>query len=107
GWCWRGTPAPGPSRTSSRSPRGAGGLGFPEALAFINHDKRGAALAFLAMEGRGMTLEEVLEILNDADDADVRYTISPENILKYAGLWRPSAASNCARRAGRTWSSRR
>jgi hypothetical protein len=43
-----------------------------------------------------MTLEEVLEILNDADDADVRYTISPENILTYAGLWRPSAASNCA-----------
>jgi NitT/TauT family transport system substrate-binding protein len=54
-----------------------------EALAFINHDKRGAALAFLAMEGQGMTLEEVLEILSDAD---VRYTISPENVMQYAAF---------------------
>ena len=33
------------------------------------------------MEGQGLKLEEVLEILNDPD---VRYTTSPENVMKYA-----------------------
>jgi NitT/TauT family transport system substrate-binding protein len=52
-----------------------------EALAFINADKTGAAQTFLDMEGQGLKLEEVLEILNDPD---VRYTTSPENVMKYA-----------------------
>ena len=52
-----------------------------EAVAFINADKRAAAQTFLDMEGQGMKLDEVLEVLNDPD---VRYTISPENVMKYA-----------------------
>jgi NitT/TauT family transport system substrate-binding protein len=52
-----------------------------EAIAFINADKRGAAQTFLDMEGQGLKLEEVLEILNDPD---VRYTTSPESLMKYA-----------------------
>jgi NitT/TauT family transport system substrate-binding protein len=71
------------SKFHADNPRVYGALlkALQEALAFINGDKRGAALAFLAMEGQGMTLEEVLEVLNDAD---VRYSISPENVMKYA-----------------------
>lgn len=52
-----------------------------EAIASINADKRGAAQTFLDMEGQGMKLDEVLEILQDPD---VRYTVSPENVMKYA-----------------------
>jgi NitT/TauT family transport system substrate-binding protein len=52
-----------------------------EALTFINADKTGAAQTFLDMEGQGLKLDEVLEILNDPD---VRYTTSPENVMKYA-----------------------
>jgi NitT/TauT family transport system substrate-binding protein len=52
-----------------------------EALDLINADRRGAAQTFLDMEGQGLKLEEVLEILNDPD---VRYTTSPENVMKYA-----------------------
>ena len=52
-----------------------------EALAFIVTDKRGAAQTFLDMEGQGLKLEEVLEIL---EDPDVRYTTSPESLMKYA-----------------------
>lgn len=52
-----------------------------EALAFINDDKKGAAQTFLDMEGQGLKLAEVLEILGDPD---VRYTTSPENVMKYA-----------------------
>jgi NitT/TauT family transport system substrate-binding protein len=52
-----------------------------EAIAFINADKRGAAQTFLDMEGQGLKIDEVLEILNDPD---VRYTTSPESLMKYA-----------------------
>jgi NitT/TauT family transport system substrate-binding protein len=52
-----------------------------EALAFINADKKGAAQTFLDMEGQGMKLDEVLEVLNDPD---VRYTTSPESLMRYA-----------------------
>jgi NitT/TauT family transport system substrate-binding protein len=52
-----------------------------EAIAAINADKRAAAQTFLDMEGQGMKLDEVLEILNDPD---IRYTTSPENLMKYA-----------------------
>src|SRR5262249_53307471 len=54
---------------------------FEAALASINADKRAAAETFLAMEKAGMTLDEVLEVLNDPD---IRYTTSPENMMKYA-----------------------
>jgi NitT/TauT family transport system substrate-binding protein len=52
-----------------------------EAIAFINADKRAAAQIFLDMEGQGMKLEEILEVLNDPD---MRFTTSPENVMKYA-----------------------
>jgi NitT/TauT family transport system substrate-binding protein len=52
-----------------------------EAVAFINADKRAAAQVFLDMEGQGMKLDEVLEVLNDPD---IRYTTSPESVMKYA-----------------------
>ncbi len=51
------------------------------AIASINADKRAAAQTFLDMEGQGMKLDEVLEVLNDPD---IRYTTSPESLMKYA-----------------------
>jgi len=54
---------------------------FKEALAFINGDKRAAAETFLAMEKQNMTLDEVLEVLGDPD---IRFTTSPESLMKYA-----------------------
>jgi NitT/TauT family transport system substrate-binding protein len=55
-----------------------------EALAFINADKRAAAQIFLeSSDAKGWKLEEVLEIL---DDSDVRFTTSPENVMKYASF---------------------
>ena len=51
-----------------------------EAIASINADRRAAAQTFIAMEGQGMALEEVLEVLADPD---IRYTISPENLMQY------------------------
>ena len=67
------TPTP---RSTARSSRA-----LQEAIGFINADKRAAAQTFLDMEGQGMKLEEVLEVLNDPD---IRYTTSPENLMKYA-----------------------
>jgi NitT/TauT family transport system substrate-binding protein len=55
--------------------------GLQEAIAFINADKRAAAQVFLDMEGQGMKIEEVLEVLNDPDN---RFTASPESLMKYA-----------------------
>jgi NitT/TauT family transport system substrate-binding protein len=52
-----------------------------EAIAFINADKRAAAQIFIAMEAQAMDLNDVLEVLNDPD---IRYTTSPENVMKYA-----------------------
>ena len=52
-----------------------------EAIALINADKRAAAQTFIAMEGQGMQLNEVLDVLHDPD---IRYTTSPENVMKYA-----------------------
>jgi NitT/TauT family transport system substrate-binding protein len=51
------------------------------AITLINADKRAAAQTFLDMERQNMTVEEVLEVLNDPD---VRFTTSPESIMKYA-----------------------
>jgi NitT/TauT family transport system substrate-binding protein len=51
------------------------------AIAFINADKRAAAQTLLDMERQGMTVDEVLDVLNDPD---VRFTMSPENVMKYA-----------------------
>jgi NitT/TauT family transport system substrate-binding protein len=54
------------------------------ALAFINSNKRGAAEIFLSSsDGKGWKLEEILELLNDSD---IRFTTSPENVMKYANF---------------------
>ena len=52
-----------------------------QAIGLINADKRAAAQTFLDMEGQGMKLDEVLEVLNDPD---IRYTMSPESLMRYA-----------------------
>jgi NitT/TauT family transport system substrate-binding protein len=50
-------------------------------IAMIQADKRAAAQTLLDMERQGMTVDEVLEVLNDPD---VRFTTSPESVMKYA-----------------------
>jgi NitT/TauT family transport system substrate-binding protein len=50
------------------------------AISLINGDKRAAAQTFLDLEEKRMTIDEVLEVLNDPD---VRFTASPESIMKY------------------------
>ena len=55
-----------------------------DVIAFINADKRAAAQIFLeSSDAKGWKLEEILEILNDPD---VRFTTSPENVMKYANF---------------------
>ena len=52
------------------------------AIDFINADKKAAAEVFLKSdEGRGWKLDDLMEILNDPD---VRFTTSPESVMKYA-----------------------
>ena len=54
------------------------------AIDFINADKKAAAQVFLgSSEGRGWKLDDVMEVLNDAD---VRFTTSPENVMTYANF---------------------
>jgi NitT/TauT family transport system substrate-binding protein len=51
---------------------------------FINADKKAAAEVFLKSdEGRGWKLDDLMEILNDPD---VRFTTSPESVMKYANF---------------------
>jgi NitT/TauT family transport system substrate-binding protein len=52
-----------------------------EAIASLNADKRAAAQTFIDMEAKAMPLAEVLEVLADPD---IRYTTTPENVMKYA-----------------------
>ncbi len=52
-----------------------------QAIGLIDGDRRAAAQTFLDMEGQGMKLGEVLEVLNDPD---IRYTTVPESLMKYA-----------------------
>ena len=53
-------------------------------LTFINTDKRAAAEIFMdSSDAKGWKIEEIMEILNDPD---VRFTPSPENVLKYANF---------------------
>jgi NitT/TauT family transport system substrate-binding protein len=52
-----------------------------EAIASINADKRAAARTFIDLEAQSMLIAEVLEVLNDPD---IRYTTTPENVIKYA-----------------------
>jgi NitT/TauT family transport system substrate-binding protein len=54
------------------------------AIDFINKDKRAAAEVFLASEeGRNQKIEDLMEVLNDPD---VRFTTSPESVMKYANF---------------------
>ncbi len=53
-----------------------------ESFAMIEKDKAGAAKVLLAsMGGKGWELDELVAILNDKD---IKYTTSPENLMKYA-----------------------
>jgi len=52
-----------------------------EAILSLNADQRAAAQTFIDMEAQAMPLAEVLEVLADPD---IRYTTTPENIMKYA-----------------------
>jgi len=52
-----------------------------EAILSLNADKRAAAQTFIDMEAQAMPLAEVLEVLADPD---IRYTSTPENVMKYA-----------------------
>ncbi|HEU0159740.1 MAG TPA: ABC transporter substrate-binding protein [Hyphomicrobiaceae bacterium] len=52
-----------------------------EAILSLNADKRAAAQTFIDMEAQAMPLAEVMEVLADPD---IRYTTTPENIMKYA-----------------------
>src|SRR3954447_2602870 len=54
------------------------------AIKFINADKKAAAEVFLqSEEGKGWKLDDLMEILNDPD---VRFTTSPESVMKYANF---------------------
>src|SRR3954447_16680476 len=54
------------------------------AIDFINKDKKGAAGVFLkSEEGKGWKMEDLMEVL---DDADVRFTTSPESVMTYANF---------------------
>ncbi len=53
-----------------------------EAIAFINAERKAAAEIFLdSSDGKGWTLAEILDLLADPD---VRFTTSPESLVKYA-----------------------
>jgi NitT/TauT family transport system substrate-binding protein len=52
-----------------------------QAIASINADQRAAAQTFIDLEAQSMPIAEVLEVLNDPD---IRYTTTPENVMKYA-----------------------
>jgi len=54
------------------------------AIDFINKDKKAAAGVFLkSEEGKGWKMEDLMEVL---DDADVRFTTSPESVMTYANF---------------------
>ena len=54
------------------------------AIDFINADRKAAAELFLKSDdGRGWKVEDVMEIINDPD---IRFTTSPENLMKYANF---------------------
>jgi len=67
------TPTPRPAPPSSRRSRRRS---LP-----LNADKRAAAQTFIDMEAQAMRLAEVLEVLADPD---IRYTTTPENLVKSA-----------------------
>ena len=53
-----------------------------QSIEMIRADKKVAAQVLLdSMGGKGWTLDELVEILNDRD---VYYTMRPENVTKYA-----------------------
>jgi NitT/TauT family transport system substrate-binding protein len=73
------------------------------AIDLINKDKKAAADVFLASEdGKGWKFDDLMEVLNDPD---IRFTTSPESVLKYANSWPTSDRSSRSRRNGRTCSS--
>jgi len=54
------------------------------AIDFINADKKAAAEVYLqSEEGKGWKMDDLMEVLNDPD---VRFTTSPESVMKYANF---------------------
>lgn len=55
-----------------------------QSFEIIRTDKRATAQVLLdSMGGRGWTIDELVQIL---DDPDIRYSITPENVMKYAAF---------------------
>jgi len=55
-----------------------------KAIAFINTDRHGAARIFHeSSDGKGWTFNEIVDVLGDPD---IRFTTSPENLMKYANF---------------------
>jgi NitT/TauT family transport system substrate-binding protein len=54
---------------------------FKEATDWINANRRAAAELYLAMtKDKHSSVDDILEILNDPDN---KYTLTPNNIMKY------------------------
>ena len=73
-----------PSKFYDENPKAYAAVlkGLQAAIDFINADKKAAADVFLASEeGKGWKLDDIMEILNDPD---IRFTTSPESVMKYA-----------------------
>ncbi len=73
-----------PSKFVEENPKAYAAVlkGLQAAIDFINNDKKAAAEVFLASEeGKGWKIDDLMEILNDPD---IRFTTSPESVLKYA-----------------------
>jgi len=74
------------SKFHDENPRTYGAIlkALEKAIALINTDRRVAAEIFLGTsDGKGWKLEEVIELLKDPD---MRFTTSPENVMKYASF---------------------
>ena len=55
-----------------------------ESMVMIRADKRAAAQVLLeSLGGKGWTVDELTEMLNDPE---IKYTTTPENVMKYANF---------------------
>jgi sulfonate transport system substrate-binding protein len=75
-----------PSRFHDENPKAYAAVlqALQAAIDFINADRKAAAELFLKSDdGKGWKLEDVMEIINDPD---IRFTTSPENVMKYANF---------------------
>src|SRR5215470_11561095 len=74
------------SRFHDDNPKTYGAIlkALEKAIAFINTDRHGAARIFHeSSDGKGWTFNEIVDFLGDPD---IRFTTSPENLMKYANF---------------------